>query len=160
MESYTLPDSCIERFGLSGSSIVPILSVLFQPLAATLVTFRVTFPAHRACRLCFGCELLEQPFNSLKSLIALNREMERPGIDCLMPRVEEGDHRSWLAEMAPSRLNCQALPSRFLNGHRRIAIFVETPGPALSWCRAPARRIGHVTAPSDAGRAPRAARRI
>ena len=94
-------------------------------------------------------ELLEQPLYALKPLITLDRQVQRPGIEYLIPRIEEGDHRSRLAKMAPGRLDCPALPSRLLHGNRRIAAFAECYRAALLWRRGCAYCLAQVTALAD-----------
>jgi len=73
MEGNALPDSRVERFVLSGRFVIPVLDPLFQPVAARLTAFRLAFLSHHALRLNFERELLEQLFNSLKTLITLHR---------------------------------------------------------------------------------------
>jgi len=50
MQPYALPDGGIERFVFGAGFVLPILSALFQPLAASLTALLLPFPAHDLSR--------------------------------------------------------------------------------------------------------------
>lgn len=63
--------------------------------------------------------LLEPSLDALQAQVALDRETERLSLEALVTAVEEGDDRTGLAEVMPSRLNDVGLPPRLLGSRQR-----------------------------------------
>ena len=65
--------------------------------------------------------VLQELFDPPQSLIAFNGKVKRLAHQLVMPGIEERDHRSGFAEVAPRGLEDIALPFGLLSGQARCA---------------------------------------
>ena len=112
----------------------------FRRSLAILIVLQVALLSHGLPPSLEG-QLLQQPFDPLEPVIALDRQMERLGIKQVVAGVEESDHGLRLAEVAPRRLQDVVLPPRlFGRGLWNVAAFAKRHGLAGSVDRRRTRR--------------------
>lgn len=108
-------------------------------------------------------EGIKQCLDALKPFLAFDREVQGLRFKARMAGIEESDHRSRRAEVAPCRLDNVALPAGLVRSLKGAT--ASLPKLHAAWTRrfgfgAVCLRTAHVTNPGRAGVAPSASRML